>query len=303
MKFNRVVIWGYTPNSHTHAYAHEAYYRAFKEMGYDTYWLEDHPVDNSIFKNSLFITEGQVDKNIPIRSDCTYVLHNCSANKYTGRSISLQVYASDLPSDIEKIGDCAYFSPSVKCLYQPWATNLLPREIDFDSVNIKRERVINYVGTIADTGLGTNAPDVIGFSDECAKVGIPFNIYGGYPSLASHPNIAIHHGLIDNDKHVDLIHRSYLAPQFCNVYQKEKKHITCRIFKNISYGQYGITNSYAAYEFFDGKIIYADNGKDLFEESERKKGSQDLLGLMKLVRDKHTYINRAKSILKALESL
>ena len=37
----KVVIWGYPTNAHTHFYTHEALYKAFKHLEYDTYWFHD----------------------------------------------------------------------------------------------------------------------------------------------------------------------------------------------------------------------------------------------------------------------
>ena len=37
----KVVIWGYPTNAHTHFYTHEALYKAFKHLEYETYWFHD----------------------------------------------------------------------------------------------------------------------------------------------------------------------------------------------------------------------------------------------------------------------
>ncbi|MBI3900677.1 MAG: hypothetical protein HY324_00840, partial [Chlamydiia bacterium] len=75
--FERVVIWGHSLHSHTHSYIHEAFYRAFKELGYEAYWLnDDDDIEDLNLSNALFITEGQVDHRIPVRSDGLYVIHN-----------------------------------------------------------------------------------------------------------------------------------------------------------------------------------------------------------------------------------
>ena len=42
MKYSKVIIWGHPLHSHTHSYIHEAYYRAFKYLGYDVYWFHDN---------------------------------------------------------------------------------------------------------------------------------------------------------------------------------------------------------------------------------------------------------------------
>lgn len=74
----KVVLWGHKLHSHTHSYIHWGFERAFKYLGYETYWFDGGDnVSNFDFSGSLFITEGQVDQAIPLRDDCLYILHNC----------------------------------------------------------------------------------------------------------------------------------------------------------------------------------------------------------------------------------
>ena len=58
------------------------------------------------------------------------------------------------------------------------------------------------------------------------------------------------------------------------------------IFKNISYGQMGVTNSLRVYELFEGKIVYDPDTKELFRKAcERLKTftQEDLYELMDFV--------------------
>ena len=75
MKYSKVIIWGHPLYSHTHSYVHEAYYRAFKSMGYDVHWFhdEDYPEDFD-YTNCLFIGEGFADKKIPINDTSCYLI-------------------------------------------------------------------------------------------------------------------------------------------------------------------------------------------------------------------------------------
>ena len=82
MKFKKVVIWGYPLNTHTHSYIHASFYKAFKNMGYETYWFNDSNFENLDFKNCLFIAAGEQERNIPLVKDSYYVLHNVDAKKY-----------------------------------------------------------------------------------------------------------------------------------------------------------------------------------------------------------------------------
>jgi hypothetical protein len=195
------------------------------------------------------------------------------------------------------------FSASQKILHQPWATNLLPEEINLDWSNSTRDMCARYVGTVSNSGASDNLSYVAGFADACSSKGVRFECYGGYTGGFSHPNITVRTGFIDNDSHRELITKSYLAPQFCSKFQLEVGYVPCRIFKNISYGQYGLTNMPELQRIFDGKLITASSGAELFEAAESGKQKQDLRELMMLVRDKHTYVSRVKTILKALEQV
>jgi hypothetical protein len=58
----KVVLWGHKLHTHTHSYIHFAFHKAFKHLGYDTYWFDNNDdVSGFDFFGSLFITEGQVD--------------------------------------------------------------------------------------------------------------------------------------------------------------------------------------------------------------------------------------------------
>ena len=80
---NQIIIWGHKLHSHTHSYIHYGFHKAFLYLGYKCLWLDnDDDIDNINFNNSLFITEGQVDENIPLLDNCFYVLHNCNGERY-----------------------------------------------------------------------------------------------------------------------------------------------------------------------------------------------------------------------------
>ncbi len=76
---------------------------------------------------------------MPKRQDCYYILHWCfrhCADEYlelfrNNRSIALHVYTHDcLNHCVEKIDDYIYCNSKEKIIYMPWATDLLPQEID-----------------------------------------------------------------------------------------------------------------------------------------------------------------------------
>ncbi|MCI5051720.1 MAG: hypothetical protein MRY21_01120 [Simkaniaceae bacterium] len=289
--FDQVVIWGHKLHSHTHSYIHEAFFRAFNHMGYKTLWLDDED-DQSLynFKNSLFITEGQVDKKIPLRQDCVYVLHNCDDPKYKGiNGCKLQVYTDDVLSrkTAKKIAPCIYYDLENKTLYMPWATDQLPNEIDTIKKSIKgieRSNYVAWVGTICDGEHGN-----IGQLEPFFK--------------KSKREVAKKRG-IEIAEHIDFIRNAYMAPTIVGKWQKEKGYIPCRIFKNISYGQMGITNSKRVAELFGDRIVYEESESKLFTAAEKRMKSlkeEELFALMDFVRDNHTYVQRIETILDFME--
>lgn len=295
--FDKVIIWGHKLHSHTHSYIHNAFYRAFKHMGYKTHWLDAHDNLNGIdCSNALFITEGQVDANIPLRQDARYILHNCNPTKYkpfmqAGHCIILQVYTDDvLPRPVTKVDDFIYYDLADKVIYMPWATDLLPYEIDAIKKEIphaKKNREIWWVGTIAGGEFG-NTHEVEPFKKACAENGIKFK-----------------HGMTKSvEENIKDIQHSYMAPAIVGTWQQRVGYIPCRIFKNISYGQMGVTNSRHVYELFKKKIVYNADTHQLFYDAKKRIQSMtqaELFELMDLVRDKHTYVTRIEQLLDFLK--
>jgi hypothetical protein len=78
-------------------------------------------------------------------------------------------------------------------------------------------------------------------------------------------------------------------------------YIPCRIFKNISYGQLGITNSWSVNDLFGGAIVYDSDIKNLFYKAQDQRSNKSLvLEQMSYVKTNHTYLNRVAAILSIL---
>ena len=106
---------------------------------------------------------------------------------------------------------------------------------------------------------------------------------------------------------MQLIQESYFSPTIQSDLQVNDGYIPCRIFKNISYGKMGYTNSKEVYNLFNNKIIYDSNIKKLFhkaiEYEQNDYNINEVRNLMNFVRDKHTYINRINYIFKFFDIL
>jgi len=104
------------------------------------------------------------------------------------------------------------------------------------------------------------------------------------------------------EENVRLIQESYIAPAINIPYQTEVGYIPCRIFKNISYGQFGVTNSSAVYDFFKGRVIYNSDPYRLFYDARERLPEVPLSllhSLMDEVAKKHTYLNKIDALMKS----
>jgi len=287
-EIKKVVIWGHKLHSHTHSYVHNGFYRAFKHMGYDAYWFDNSDdISEFDFTGSLFITEGQVDEKIPLRDDCFYVTHNCYSDKYKsfkGGVMPLQVYTDDvLGYGIPKVEEGVYYDGT---LYMSWATDLLPNEIILEHPRDTPDTCW-FIGSMGEGEFG-NINELTPFKQACEDNGIKF----------------CHASNISMEENRDKIRDSYLAPAIVGRWQKEKGYIPCRIFKNISYGQIGLTNSAATKRLLGDHVIYSADEYDLFRLGEERLNSRNYIERleedMAFIRDNHTYINRINTILKFL---
>ena len=298
----KVVIWGHKLHSHTHSYIHERFFRAFQSMGYSTYWFDNSDdVSDFDFSHSLFLTEGQVDQEIPIRTDCRYILHNCTQKKYqqlleASLAMFMQVYTDDVLNHTNciQVSPCTYYDIDGKCVYIPWASDFLPDEIDeLKSLiaHVQRENYVHWIGTIGGGRFG-NEDQLNEFKRACLENQIPFFHNNPWNKGTS------------REECTTLFMNAYLAPAIVGRWQQEKGYIPCRIFINICCGQMGVTNSYRVYELFDKKITYNPDCYQLFYDAKNRQKTwtlQDQYELMDFIKEKHTYVNRIKTLLEFLE--
>lgn len=295
--FEKVIIWGHKLHSHTHSYIHEGFYNAFVHMGYPTYWLDDaDDVSDMDFTNALFLTEGQVDRNIPLRDDAAYLLHNCTDQKYRTLDkknvVFFQVFTDSIFTvpTLVKLDTCMYYDLPGRCLYMPWATDLLPDEIEALKATLSplsSTDQIYWIGTIGAGKFG-NIDQLTPFKRACEENSLSF----------------VQKSNISRADHIACIRSSYLAPAIVGAWQEEQGYIPCRLFKNISYGKMGVTNSHHAYELFEKKIVYNPDTYQLFYDAKERLRTftlEDMIALMDLVKTKHTFVQRIQMLLDFLQ--
>lgn len=329
--FSKVVVWGYPLHTHTHSYIHAGWVKAFKTLGYETHWFsnDNYPKDFD-FSNTLFISEGYADQEIPINESSTYFIHICvRPEKYIGkvkRLIEIRflvnqiidcnyVYKLD-KSHCTKISDATYYQKlenngnlrkhvhnpvnmNYECIYTCWATDLLPEEINFEDALKKRENKIYWFGSYNEQ----NCQELRLFMEEARKNNIEIVYNNPWSTPKSFEEVQ------------EYTVRSILSPDIrgsgdphkirmgeSGTCHKYIGYIPCRILKAISYGHLGITNSKEVYDFLEKKVIYNTNESQLFYDAIKHKDNTELIiEQMKLVKQKHTYINRVQDLMTVLK--
>jgi len=323
----KIVIWGHPLHSHTHSYIHGGFKKGFEHMGHEVHWFnnDDHPSQEDFdYTNCLFITEGYDDKNIPIVESSTYFVHCCvNPYKYFDKGVRLvdirynvkelndvnysYIFSEQNP---QKLGPCEFYQKNAstdelatkwrkdrleyEAIYLSWATDLLPHEFNFEDMKLPRQRKAYYVGSISSSNVNQIQP----FARACVAASVEFVHSDPWQNPLSWE---------ENKK---LVQDSYIAPDIrgvglgddnpdtgCN--HLKTGYIPCRVLKNISYGQVGMTNSVHVRDLFDGDIVYNSNTYDLFFDTEANIDNYPLIEhQMNLVKDNHTYLNRCGSILR-----
>lgn len=306
--FQKVVIWGYKIRNlnsfvHTHAWIHQGFYLGFKKLGYQTFWFDDKDTPDINFEKTLFITMGDKENTkMPCRPDSYYIFHNSNIPPFFDKGVSrnkfmtLQVYTHDCKGrDLKRLyqdDPFQLYNPINKILYFPWATDIFPDDIKINMKNIQNFRtrnIVNFVGMIINPW-----PK---FASAARRRGIFFTKIGGYDKKK-----------VTREVNQRLVQESFMAPAIQCDFQVQKGYIPCRIFKNISYGKLGITNSSTVNELFNNELIYDPDVERLFNKAydiiSKKQVNYDTLKKhMQFIADKHTYLNRCQTLLDVFDEI
>ena len=180
--------------------------------------------------------------------------------------------------------------PDYDKMYISWASNLLPEQINFDDMYMERENAIYFCGTISPHGVCENWSNWEPFIQQCSENGIDFHCN----DVWSNP--------LSFDEVQKQAQKSILGVDIRSKEHVRQRLVTCRVFKNISYGHLGMTNSEQIYQEMDGNCIYNEDPAELFHEGMANRENYDMIRKgMQYVKENHTYINRCKSVLKIFE--
>ena len=319
----KIISWGYPLNTHTQSYIQGAFYKAAKSLGHEAYWFHDGDFPEQFdWSGSVFWCEGYADKNVPLRPDCTYFVHCCvnpekylnagarlidvrfnvdtiKDNNYTYDTKLLNLEIVDQCLKYERKSSSTAITSRAKDLpelnyesvYITWATDLLPEEINFDWVNVKRTNQIIWIGSIHRA----NRREIEPFAVQCSNYGIQFM----HSDPWSRP--------LTFEDCMRVTQDSFLAPdirgsgdseEFTGTNHLKIGYVACRQFKNISYGHLGGGNLQAANSLMDGTLVTNLDTAQLFHDMLAKKEDLSLIrNQMQIVKEKHTWQKRVSDLL------
>lgn len=278
----------------SHSYIHMGYYNAFKELGYETYWIDSRDdLSQYTFKDAIFLVSVS-GAHVPIDDSNFYILHNCDLNTFTNgepkHKIILQVYThSILNRSIERIEDLCYYDKNDNVLYQPWATDLLPNLFGTDEYyRSYKSRVKNevwWVGSIWGTDQG-NMSEIRQVADILTNNNIQFKTV--VAELSTQQNF-------------EMINSSLYSLAIQGKWQVDNGYIPCRIYKNISYGRLTLTNSPTVAKHIGYGAVLVNDINDILSIGKTIENNIDYNGLIdsiNFIKNNHTYINRINNIIK-----
>lgn len=293
-KPKKFIVWGHEHYSHTHSYIHYGYFKAAQSLGWDVEWLKNTKENALNLGNTdefLFFTESIVDSFIPINSKSFYVLHNCDLKKYESihvkNKLIIQVFTKDVYSrKIKQVKNnlFEYWQEDINTLYMPWATDILPDEINENIKNLGRENngKVVFLGS-SWGGYHGNMNELTALSNGCRNNNLELVLTTSQK--------------INQEESIKILQDAFITPSIVGTWQKEVGYIPCRIFKTISYGQLGVTNSKEAFEIINKLGVYNPNEYELIKDSLEKVNDLDLRKkAMEFVRDNHTYLNRIETL-------
>jgi hypothetical protein len=290
LRIDYVVIWGHLKHTHTHSYIHDAFYKAFKFIGVPVYkmYSYDGLIRKKFPPNGLFIFEDQAKSNLPLQKDLYYISHNSQMSNLPGIDLSKVIYLDVLSKkaiNFSKINDYTFFDNGSRTIFQPWATDLLPHQITQNPYSHKLESKVAYVGYLSNE----LKPTFLQLYTIFKRNGIELKLYHR----------------ISNKKAQRKIQQSLFTFDIRDKNHLDNDYISCRIFKNISYGRNVITNSRYIANFFESAVLpYASSPNDILEIGINLPEIQSLVSvpIRNEVIYKHTYLSRISSLLSVFNA-
>jgi hypothetical protein len=207
----------------------------------------------------------------------------------TKNYINLVAYTnvvSTIPN-IQKWGPVTYFDSVTRTLYQPWGTDLLPHE--FKKPVYNKNKFVFWIGSVWNDKLNRgNIMEIKKLKEVLKRSGLLFIKLRFIPDVLN----------------IFFIRLSRIAPAISGKFQVDIQYLPCRVFKNISYGQLGITNILKFQDILGETFIKGDNMEELISNS-IKLSKEDYISLVIAQQKKiidFTYKNSINNIIKAIKN-
>ena len=294
-KFNKVVVWGLKTSEHTHAHIHRHFFDVLEKIGARAVFVDDSSRNAvAVESNDLVVAVDVAISQMPVTDGVYYCLHNCPDDIHRriapARNIRLQTYMSSAKQTGERWDEVTFFDSATRTLYQPWATDLLASEFK-EPILHRSGSIVFWVGSIWDDALGRgNVNEIQMLKDVLEARGIRF----------------VHLRGISDSLNVRYVRNSFIAPAIVGRWQVANNYLPCRMWKNISYGQLGVSNVRKFDDVFEDCTVKGRSIEELIDNTLSLPFStyRDMIcRQQEIVKSRHTYVNRLLSIIKAFESI
>jgi len=317
-----LIVWGHQKVLHSHSFIHQAFTRAADRMGFNVGWFPDAPESVASLDPDgkyIFICEGQSVQHLPWLENSKYLLHNVNnhfVQQHDNWGKSFQTYMREdfnnmhVRSTNATAHDHFQWTENGDCFFSPWATDLMPDEMDEGTVGADwgTSDYVAWVGTLNGTGTEFgNTSTVMPFLRAASEDQKELVLFGPYSFelCDAHGNVVENRppNPISAEDNRLLVQSSFLAPAIVGSWQERRGYVPCRLFKNISYGQLGVTNSKAVFDVIEGQALYNKDTAALYYEAKEfvlgkpEEALKMAKNSFKLVKEKHTYVNRLTSLL------
>jgi hypothetical protein len=301
-RFRKVVIWGLRRQWHSHRFIHQGFFETFKYLGIPVAWT-DFTSDPDIVEPGDFVITSNVwgrgtrgESLAPLKDGAYYCFHGFAHSGYDGNdrrprheidrkySLNLEVFLDRATAASDQWDLVTYFDKSSKTLHQPWGTNL-PEE-RFRAPAISRSPLVFWVGAIWNNALNQgNRAEIEELRSVLRRRSLRF----------------VHLKFVPDCVSIAAIRASRVAPAIAGRWQVENNYLPCRMFKNISYGQLGLSNVPMFSKLYRDCTIPGRSISELIDNalSLSRRDVVELVEAQQKITRQHTYVQKIRNIFRA----
>jgi hypothetical protein len=281
-----------TGDSFRHIHRHYAH--ALGRLGKKVVWIDDQPEHRDDLKSgdlvfAVDIAARHLGNSV---AGVDYLLHNFAPSHpiWDGleeeRVLRLQTYTCDAERYGVEWDVARRYDRAGRILFQPWGTDLLADEF-LPAVFNESLREVPFVGSIWE-GDGQGNLDAI---HELKEI------------VDAHRLVFRHYVHVSDKENVTAVRTGRIAPAVAGTWQCEQDYLSCRVFKNVSYGALALTNVPKFRELFAGCFVGRGSVSQIVTEVLGLGADEycDLVHAQQEVVKRYTYREALLAIERALE--